>query len=669
MGIKSIPIEAFPASYWRILEGKPDDSNPISVQNAYKQVPVMKSAIQLRANSVASFPYQIVRNGEDVTHSQDMIELMHTLRPLLKKVELNLCIYGHAYLLIEKNRFGISKRMRSLMPLTMKPIIDQSKGLTGFYRTMNEKTYQLGLDEVIYFWTDSVDAEIGPGTSDAETAMRAASTLYFLDTFLENFWKRGAIKATLLTVGGATQQAEIEKLEAWWKRFISGVKNAWQSVGIRADVKPIVIGDTLKDTVNPDLTEQSRTDVLTALGVPHSLVLSNAATYATAQVDRLGFYENTVYPEALAICNALNDQYFSRFNIRIVPVPNKLETYQRNEIDKAQGVIQLTGSPILTVNEARDMMGYGPIQEAPMNIDDKFDTPEEIIDATAPSVTATETAGSADRVQPELKSFDLIKWRTKSLKQFRNGKNANVKFVSDTISDEDQAIIREQLENVKCADEITSLFDSMKRIAGTGFEDDERELYDLIVASMNTIKAQALDEKGQLDVNKYASLLGQKIAEALNLSITNVYTAKIQEAVLDNGVGIDPTELAIKLAPEWNAYIAKRQAQLEDTTRRYLANIVGSNTPITSAVLDVAFGNRRSEIITITEYTNMSAMIMMQLMNMMKSLGIDLSAYWQTQEDEMVCSICRSYNNKQQGVWQAPPPAHPYCRCYLVLRR
>lgn len=667
MGIKSIPIEAFPSTYWRMLEGRPDDNNPISVQNAYKHVPVMKSAIQLRANSVASFPYSVIRNGEDVTHNQDMIELMRTLRPLLKKVELNLCIYGHAYLLIEKNKYGINQRMRSLMPLTIKPIVDQTRGLIGFNRTMNEKTYEIKLDEVVYFWTDNIDAEIGHGVSDAETAMRAASTLYFLDTFLENFWKRGAIKATLLTVGGATQQAEIEKLEAWWKRFISGVKNAWQSVGIRADVKPVVIGDTLKDTVNPDLTEQSRTDVLTALGVPHSLVLSNAATYATAQVDRLGFYENTVYPEALSICNAINDQYFSRFNIRIVPVPNKLETYQRNEIDKAQGVIQLTGSPILTVNEARDMMGYGPIQEAPMNIDDKFDTPEEIIDATAPAQQQSQTQ-SADELPPPVKSADLLKWRSKSLKQVHLGKNPNVKFISETIPEDEQFIIREQLANAKCADEVSLIFSSMKRVAGSGFEDDERELYDMILSAMNQIKRHLLAENGQIDVDKYAKMLADKIAEMLNINISNVYSSKIEQEIIQHGIGIDPSDLAVKLAPEWNAYITKRKAQIEDTTRRYLSTLVGANTPITSKVLDVAFGDRRAEIITTTEYTNMSSMVTMKMQEYLKDAGLNLNAYWQTQEDEMVCSVCRSYNGKQQDVWQVPPPAHPYCRCYIVLK-
>jgi hypothetical protein len=85
-------------------------------------------------------------------------------------------------------------------------------------------------------------------------------------------------------------------------------------------------------------------------------------------------------------------------------------------------------------------------------------------------------------------------------------------------------------------------------------------------------------------------------------------------------------------------------------------------------VLNVAFGSRRAEIITITEYTNMSAMIMMQIERYLQSIGVNVKAYWQTQEDEMVCPTCKSYHNTTQDTWNTPPPAHPYCRCYIELR-
>lgn len=361
MGLKSIPIEAFPPQYWRFLEGKADENGTLSVAKAYKSVPVLHRAIDIRAKAISSLPYLLMRGEEDVSAEPDVQLFMRKLRPLLLSVEMNLCIYGSAYLLIERNKFGLNGQLRSLLPLSIKPIYDIKKGLTGFERVIRNEKMFIPLSDMIYFWMPNHEFETGPGISPGEVALASASTLYFLDTFLENFWKRGAIKATLLSVSGPTQQVEMEKLENWWKRFMSGVKNAFNTVAIRGDIKPIIVGDTLKDTVNPELTQQARTDTLTALGVPHSLVLSNAATYATAKVDTLSFYENTVVPQAVMICDALNEQLLEKANIRIIPRPDKLETYQRDELDKAQGLMTLVGTPILTVDEARDMMGYGPL--------------------------------------------------------------------------------------------------------------------------------------------------------------------------------------------------------------------------------------------------------------------------------------------------------------------
>jgi hypothetical protein len=59
--------------------------------------------------------------------------------------------------------------------------------------------------------------------------MSSAGVLYNIDQFASNFFERGAIKATLLTVDGNPIPAEMERLEAWWKRFFSGSKSAWDT--------------------------------------------------------------------------------------------------------------------------------------------------------------------------------------------------------------------------------------------------------------------------------------------------------------------------------------------------------------------------------------------------------------------------------------------------------
>lgn len=665
MGLKSIPIEAFPPGYWRVLEGKLEESNGISVVHAYKYVPVMRQAVDIRANAVAGMPYLVMRGDTDVSLDPEIIKFMTMLRPLMRKIEVNLCLYGAAYLLIERNRFGLNGRMRSLLPTTVEPVYDQLSGIKGFNRTINDKTYFIKPDEMVYFWLENPDAEVGPGPSPATTALRSAATLYFLDTFLENFWRRGAIKATLLSVQGPAQQAEMQKLEAWWKKFVSGVRNSWNSVAIRADVKPVVVGDTLKDTVNPDLTEQSRTDTLTAFGVPHSLVLSNAATYATANVDRLAFYESTIVPQCTMICEVLNEQLLYRANLRIIPRPDKLETYQRNELEKAQGVIQLTGSPILTVNEARDMMGYGPIQQAPMNIDDKFDQPEEIVNATAPSIQEQTPVNQVINDQ-SAKYLDLMRWKAKAVKSIKMGKSPSVKFDSNEISYADKKLLAQLLIGAD-ADSVKHIFDAFKRAPGESLTDDEQQLYDILVKAMTKIRREAQASGTSLNADEFASKLGAQVSSALRLSMNNVYQPLINEAVRRLGVGVDPLQLALALAPEWDSYVDLRQKQIEDTTRRYLA--MYADGTLMESVIDLAFGNRRAEIIAITENTNSQAMVIMKLQELLQAMGIATKLVWLTAQDELVCSKCRPLNRTTQDVWKVPPPLHPYCRCTLVMEK
>ena len=676
MGLKSIPIEAFPPSYWRLIQGNLDDTSALSVVNAYRNVPVLHRAVDIRSKAISSLPYILMKGEEDITNSPQIIDFMRIMRPLLGTIELHLCLFGAAYLYIERNKYGLNAKLRPMLPQSIKPIFDENQGLIGFNRSIGNKVVSLDIKDVIYIWMPNVEYEVGPGHSPAQVAIRSSATLYFLDTFLENFWRRGAIKATLLSVNGPTQPAEMEKLENWWKRFMSGVKNAFNTVAIRADIKPIIIGDTLKDTVNPELTEQARTDTLTALGVPHSLVLSNAANYATAKVDTLAFYENTIVPEAHMICDAINEQLLAKSGIRLVPRPDKLETYQRDELEKAQGLLTLVGTPILTVNEARDMMGYGPIQEAPMNIDDKFDTPEEVINAVAPSTENATLPVNTDTttVPQKLKNValpDLQRWKSKATKSLRSGKTADVLFESTDIPSSDAWHLKNLLSTVTNADSLSHVFKAFKVNAGSGLTSDEKELYDILSKAMNKIRRDAINAGITLDVNQFSQRLAQEVALALNLSFTNIYQSLIKETISKMGIGVDPVDIVLAISPEWNSYLTKRKNQLEDTTRRYLVSLMSNMDDANlSAVLDIPFGDRRAEIIAVTELTNMYAMFAITMQRILLSIGVQTKLVWVTAEDELVCTKCNSLNGLAQGNgWNDPPPIHPYCRCRLELTK
>jgi hypothetical protein len=58
--------------------------------------------------------------------------------------------------------------------------------------------------------------------------------------------------------------------------------------------------------------------------------------------------------------------------------------------------------------------------------------------------------------------------------------------------------------------------------------------------------------------------------------------------------------------------------------------------------------------------------------NIEKNRGVKLAAYWQTELDDRVCTICRPLNEQPASEWESRfgsgPPAHPRCRCYLEWR-
>ncbi|MHC4725512.1 MAG: hypothetical protein ACYS9V_14965, partial [Planctomycetota bacterium] len=55
----------------------------------------------------------------------------------------------------------------------------------------------------------------------------------------------------------------------------------------------------------------------------------------------------------------------------------------------------------------------------------------------------------------------------------------------------------------------------------------------------------------------------------------------------------------------------------------------------------------------------------------LKNEGIDMRKVWQTNKDDLVCTICNPLQGVEESTWRsvAPdgPPAHVRCRCFLSL--
>lgn len=344
---------------WQILSSGDGHAGDLSTVQAWQTVPYLYRAVDLRARAVAGLPFSLTRrrDGADAQRHSQWRGLLRGLRLRLYQTEGALCLYGAAYWLKESNVMGRNVSPRWVLPTSVAPHYDASYGLLGFERHTADGTQPLTPDEVVYFWQPGLTAELGPGVPPAHAALSAAGVLHHLAQFTAGFFERGAIKATLLSVEGTPPAAELERLEHWWRRMVSGVRRAWETVAIRSTVKPVVVGDGLADTVNATLTQQQREDICAALGVPHSLISADAANYATSQQDTLNFYQQTVVPQAQFIEEVINEQLMDGLGLRWQLHPERLEVFQAAEMQKAHALAQLVGQPLMTVAEGRAWLG------------------------------------------------------------------------------------------------------------------------------------------------------------------------------------------------------------------------------------------------------------------------------------------------------------------------
>jgi hypothetical protein len=165
--IKALNLEDFLPTAWT---GAVGDGDAVDVETAYERVAVVRTAVTLRANALASLPWEITtRRGTLVAFDAER------LAALVRGVEIDLCLYGAAYLLRDP---AASLGLRRLHPRTITPITDPKRGLTGFVRRANNAEIRLEPEtELLYLWEPSVRSEVEPGVGLVTTALTQARAL------------------------------------------------------------------------------------------------------------------------------------------------------------------------------------------------------------------------------------------------------------------------------------------------------------------------------------------------------------------------------------------------------------------------------------------------------------------------------------------------------------
>lgn len=470
---KSIPLSAFPAEAWHSLMEGIGAASDDDLLKLYERVAWFRRGVDVRAEAVANLPWAFRRmNSEDELDEGQLPPFAFEvdMDNLLNVIEAWLVLYGAAYLFRGVNAAGIVKELRLMHPATITPQYDTALGLTGFKRRVpgSGKEDTLAVSDVVYFWLPSRKAEIGPGVAPALAAALAGGLLRSADGFAEMYFENGIIAPTLVTVPAGTQDAEKQRLEAWAKRAMSGLKKAFNVIGIAAEVKVSSLGEQipLGSLALPEMTDKKREDISTAFGVPQSLLSSNAANFATAQQDDLHFYDKTVLPESKRIEKVLNKQLFEPLGWHMEFKPERLEAYQRLEAEKADKLALMYERDIYTREEVREEMGkeatpaVGKFKsemrtEAAITIARERPTPQFIPGQQQPPPQLP----AGQNAEQKAITDELTAWERKAIRRLREGKpDKAAEFESDVLPVYTRAWVAGQLEEAATVDAVKAAF-------------------------------------------------------------------------------------------------------------------------------------------------------------------------------------------------------------------
>ena len=166
--------------------------------------------------------------------------------------------------------------------------------------------------------------------------------------------------------------------------------------------------------------------------------------------------------------------------------------------------------------------------------------------------------------------------------------------------------------------------------------------------------------------------VGRELAGIIAPFLEDIYLQQAKRLMEKNPVGVD-WALVNEKAIEWaSRYTFDLVRNINTVSRRAIQKAVsayferGQTIGDLEKALSGLFGPVRAEMIAVTEITRAASQGEMSFVDDLKAMGIEMIVKWATNRDELVCPICAPRNGKKQGDgWDAPPPAHPRCRCWL----
>ncbi len=433
------------------------------------KVSAVYRAMNLTADATASIPFAVLKGSQEIDTSADWkntIGIMPKPKELIRLWRLSLFMTNSAYGRVAKTN-PVKREIFYVVPDTIKVITDP---VTGSIKQFNREidgivvqTYKPDDKNLIKFWRHDHTTELLPSDNTEFQAMsQAAGIIYAADWWTKNYFERGAVRPTVLAVKGMVINDKKDELQSSWSRFVRSLGTRLSELAkvINAETMDVKqIGDGLGDIKDSPVYRQAIENIAMAAGMPLSLLLSNSASYATAQTEYASWFRDSITPWAYWMQEVMNDEIFVPRGYRFEFRPEAAEPSQDEEMHRSQAYHQYVISGMLP-SVAAQILGIDlPQGMEYADLDKNVIKPDEQPTIAKPQGDAEAVLDEDDDEMPAKAWEEMDNWRRKAVRLAKRGKPVTFEFKTEHMDERHAEIIRKRLQYAATPDEVKSAFE------------------------------------------------------------------------------------------------------------------------------------------------------------------------------------------------------------------
>jgi HK97 family phage portal protein len=337
-----------------------------AVEEGYERIIWVFKSVEALAGNAARLPFQL-KNGDNVIKSHPLYDVlngqanpMETGRQFRKRLAAQVLLSkAGAFVELTRSRGGDIIRMDLLPPGRTRPI-PGSDGFTliDHYEVLRADGTRRDIDpQNVRWFREPHPTDPYSGVTPLEAAGMSVELDYFARLYNVAFLKNDARPGGVLAIDGEMDPVEMDRVE---NRFGKGPTEAGRLSVINGAVSYVDLATRPRDMQHEQTAKISKTEILTAFGVPESILgFSADRTYANAEQENLNFWTVTMPPFLDVLATGFDedstDALETGWDTSSITVLHKPDADRREEARKEFDL------GLISIAEYRERAGYDVI--------------------------------------------------------------------------------------------------------------------------------------------------------------------------------------------------------------------------------------------------------------------------------------------------------------------